>query len=411
MKQIKEGHDMNRNKTILVALLIIVALTSLAASLPADELRASQHRNTTHISPAASIHTATAAGLPDDLSPGFTFSKNFYDVYGKPNLIASIVGDEKFDRGDEVTLTIDLINRGVVLGFESDRMPDDDDEIDLAKTELGYELQQVNAIGITAMLAAPEESPIEVKSGPQQAGSIKGDRGKRKTVRFNIEIDENAPAGTYPLILATSYMYQKNAQVDQNTVYVDGNDSEQIQEVNFWYDTLNQTQVLYISVNKLADFEITNVSSDLRAGEDDRVLSITYRNTGEETATDAVARISVTDPFSSTDDQAYLGTLAPGESVTGIFVLDTDSGAAIKSYGIDTEIRFTDSTGKSRISESMTATATIAPLIPTSEKVKPYILPAVLLILLVLVATGVRYYLRNFAGKNRNASRTDEPDD
>jgi hypothetical protein len=402
---------MNRNKTILVALLIIVALTSLAASLPADELRASQHRNTTHISPAASIHTATAAGLPDDLSPGFTFSKNFYDVYGKPNLIASIVGDEKFDRGDEVTLTIDLINRGVVLGFESDRMPDDDDEIDLAKTELGYELQQVNAIGITAMLAAPEESPIEVKSGPQQAGSIKGDRGKRKTVRFNIEIDENAPAGTYPLILATSYMYQKNAQVDQNTVYVDGNDSEQIQEVNFWYDTLNQTQVLYISVNKLADFEITNVSSDLRAGEDDRVLSITYRNTGEETATDAVARISVTDPFSSTDDQAYLGTLAPGESVTGIFVLDTDSGAAIKSYGIDTEIRFTDSTGKSRISESMTATATIAPLIPTSEKVKPYILPAVLLILLVLVATGVRYYLRNFAGKNRNASRTDEPDD
>ena len=373
---------MNRNKTILLALLAI----------------------------AASIPIVTAAGLPDDLSPGFTFSKNFYDVYGKPNLTASIVGDEKFDRGDEVTLTIDLINRGVVLGFESDRMPDDDDEIDLARMELGYELQQVNAIGITAMLAAPEESPIEVKSGPQQAGSIKGDKGARKTVRFNIEIDENAPAGTYPLILATNYMYQKNVQVDQNSVYVDGNDSEQMQDVNFWYDTLDQTQVLYITVNKLADFEITNVSSDLRAGEDDRVLSITYLNTGEETATDAVARISVTDPFSSTDDQAYLGTLAPGESVTGTFVLDTDSGAAIKSYGIDTEIRFTDSTGKSRISESMTATVTIAPLIPTSEKVKPYILPAVLLILLVLVATGVRYYLTNVAW-NRNTPRTDEQDD
>jgi hypothetical protein len=398
MKQNKEGDDMNRNKTILIALLVI-AITSLAAAIPADELRASQHRNDTYMPRTAS----TSAGLPDNLSPGFTFSKNFYDVYGKPNLVASIVGDEKFDRGEEVTLTIDLTNRGVVLGYESDRMPDDDEEIALAKMELGYELQQVNAIGITAMLAAPEDSPIEVKSGPQQTGSIKGDKGARETVRFNIEIDENAPAGTYPLVLATSYMYQKNAQVS-------GNVSESRADVNLWYDTLDQTQTLYITVKKLADFEVTNVSSDLRAGEDDRTLSITYTNTGEEIATEAVARISVTDPFSSTDDQAYLGTIAPGESVTGTFVLDTDSDATIKPYGIDTEIRFKDAAGDLKVSESMTATATIEPLIPISAKVKPYILPAVLLILLVLVATGVRYYLRNVAG-NRDAPITDEPDD
>jgi len=393
---------MNITKTTLVTLLILVALASLAAAIPADELRAGRHHNTTNVSPAASMHTTTA-GLPDDLSPGFTFSENFYDVYGTPNLVASIVGDEKFDRGDEVTLTIDLTNRGVVLGFESDRMPDDDEEIDLARMELGYELQQVNAIGITAVLAAPEDSPIEVKSGPQQAGSINGNKGARKTVRFNIEIDENAPAGTYPLVLATSYMYQKNAQVS-------GNVSESRADVNLWYDTLDQTQALYITVKKLADFEVTNVSSDLRAGEDDRTLSITYTNTGEEIATEAVARISVTDPFSSTDDQAYLGTLAPGESVIGTFVLDTDSDATIKPYGIDTEIRFKDAAGDLKVSESMTATATIEPLIPTSTKVKPYILPAMLLILLVLVATGVRYYLVNVAG-NRDAPITDEPDD
>ncbi|MCK4458707.1 MAG: hypothetical protein KAU52_03165, partial [Methanosarcinales archaeon] len=273
MKQIKEGHDMNRNKTIFVALLAI-AITSLAALIP----------------------IVTATGLPDDFSPGFTFSKNFYDVHGKPNITASIVGDNEFDRGDEVTLAIDLVNRGVVLGFESDRMPDDDNEEDLAKMELGYELQQVNAIGITTVLAAPEGVPIDVKSGPQQVGSIRGSKGASETVKFNIEIDENAPAGTYPLVLATSYIYQKNVQMD-------GNVSENRVDGNFWYDTLNQTQILYLSVRKLADFEITDVSSDLQAGEDDRVLSITYQNTGEEAAVDAVARISVTDPFSSTDDQ------------------------------------------------------------------------------------------------------------
>jgi len=355
---------MNKNKTTLAALLTIAALVA--------------------VTPAAS-----AAGIPDDLSPGFTFAKNFYDIYGKPNITASIVGDNEFGRGDEATLAIDLVNRGVVLGFESDRMPDGDDEIDLAKMELGYELQQVNAIGVTAVLATPDGVPINIKSGPQQVGSIRGSEGASETVSFNIEIDENAPAGTYPLVLAMSYIYQKN-------VHVSGNVSENRADVNFWYDTLNQTQILHLSVRKLADFAVTGVSSDLQAGEDNRVLSITYQNTGEEAAVDAVARISVTDPFSSTDDQAYLGTLEPGESAIAVFVIDTDSGAAIKPYGIDTEIRFKDSRGESRISESMTAMVTIAPLIPGSEKMKPYILPIVLVSLLALLAVGVRYYLRNF---------------
>jgi len=381
---------MNKNRTILIALLTLAALTSPAASLPADELRASQHRNDTSLT--VSIPAVTAAGLPDGFSPGFTFSKNFYDIYGKPDITATIIGDNEFYRDDEVTLSIDLINRGVIHGYDSDRMPDDPDEIALAKMELGYELQQVDAIGITAALTSPENSPIDVQSGPQQVGSIRGDRGAEETVGFNIEIDENAPAGTYPLILALDYDYQKNVQVSGNPA------SEGRTDVNFWYDSLNQTQTLYITIKRLADFEVTGVSSDLQAGEDDRVLRITYMNTGEETATEAVARISVTDPFSSTDDQAYLGTLAPAESATATFVIDTDSDATVKVYGIDTEIRFKDSTGELRVSDSMTASVTIKPAIPASEKIKPYILPGILIVLLGLVAIGVRYYIRNFTG-------------
>ena len=403
----RTGHPcavkMNITKTTLAALLIIAALTSLAASLPADELRASQHRNDTYMP-----HTATAAGLPDRLSPGFTFSKNFYNVYGTPDLTASIVGDDEFDRDEEGTLTIDLVNRGVILGYESDRMPDNEKEIALAKMELEYELQQVDAIGVTATLIAPEETPIDVKSGTQQIGSIRGARGARGTARFDIEIDEDAPAGTYPLILNMSYLYQKNAQVDLNNVYANGSFSGRMPEVNFRYDLLNQTQTLYVTVDKLADFEVTNVSSDLRAGEDDRMLRITYQNTGEETATESVARISVTDPFSSTDDQAYLGTLVPGESKTAIFVLDTDSDATIKPYGIDTEIRFKDATGDLKVSDSMIATATIAPPIPASEKAKPYTLPVLLIVLLALVAIGVRYYLRNVA---KDTPKARQPND
>lgn len=58
---------MNKNKTIVAALLSIAAL-------------------------AASTLGVTAADLPDDISSGFTFSKNFYDIYGKPNITATIIG-------------------------------------------------------------------------------------------------------------------------------------------------------------------------------------------------------------------------------------------------------------------------------------------------------------------------------
>ncbi len=39
---------------------------------------------------------------------------------------------------------------------------------------------------------------------------------------------------------------------------------------------------------------------------------------------------------------------------------------------------------------------TIAPMIPGVEKIKPYILPIVLIMLLALLAVGIRYYIRNF---------------
>ena len=202
-----------------------------------------------------------------------------------------------------------------------------------------------------------------------------------------------APAGRYPLTLALDYDYQKNVQVKGEEV------TEGWTDVNFWYDSLNQTGTLYITVKKLADFEVTEISSDLQAGADGRLLSVTYKNTGEEAADDSVARISVTDPFSTTDDQAYLGTLAPGESATAIFLIDTDSGATIKTYGVDTEIRFEDSTGRSRVSESMTAAVMIAPVVPLSAKIKPYVLPVVLIAFLLLIALGIRYYLKNVMGK------------
>src|SRR5665648_449536 len=54
------------------------------------------------------------------LPEGFNFGENYYTVYGNPNLSASLIGDNLFDRGDEVTLDINLMNKGVITSFRSE---------------------------------------------------------------------------------------------------------------------------------------------------------------------------------------------------------------------------------------------------------------------------------------------------
>jgi hypothetical protein len=64
----------------------------------------------------------------------FEFSKNYYNVYGSPDIQAAIVGSNEFERGQTVTVLIDLMNRGKFLGFDTDNRPSNDDEIYAAKT-------------------------------------------------------------------------------------------------------------------------------------------------------------------------------------------------------------------------------------------------------------------------------------
>ena len=86
---------------------------------------------------------------------------------------------------------------------------------------------------------------------------------------------------------------------------------------------------------------------------------ITYRNIGDTTAYNAQARISAVKPFTSNDDTAYLGDIAPGESVTGVYEISVSADATEKDYGIDTEIRYRDTLDNSQISDSMKAKVTV----------------------------------------------------
>ncbi|MDD1754864.1 MAG: hypothetical protein LUQ63_04510, partial [Methanothrix sp.] len=139
-----------------------------------------------------------------------------------------------------------------------------------------------------------------------------------------------------------------------------------------------------IVVKRQADFEILNASGTLSAGAKKSPISATYRNIGEDPIKDAVARLSIFKPFSSTDDQAFIGTLQPGESKTVVFRLDVDSDATPKDYGINSEIKYTDVNGDTVISESMKI-----PVIVKAAS-SSLVLPAAI-VLIIIAAGGYMY--------------------
>ncbi|VVB91734.1 NPCBM-associated, NEW3 domain of alpha-galactosidase [uncultured archaeon] len=278
----------------------------------------------------------------------FDFAKNYYNSYGSPDINATIVGDNEFERGQTVTLNVDLMNRGKFLGFESDRTPSGADEIYAAQTEVKLEGKIVDATGIVASLSADPGSPIEVKSASQQVGSIRSGQNALAPIKFDIKIDKKAKAGEYNLYLNLTYDYQKNVQI------IDANATQQTYDANYWYGAIAQNQTLRMKVKKQADFEVVKTNGSLYQGRED-TIEIELKNTGEEAAKNVIAVINPADPLSTTDDKAFLGTMEPGSAAAARFKIKADSKSLPKTYAVDIVLRYETPEGDITYSSTLQA--------------------------------------------------------
>ena len=309
--------------------------------------------------------------------------ENYWTTFGSPQLDASLAGTNEFERGDTVTLYIDLTNYGRIMGFDADKKADTLMEKTLADRELDYEQEKTTALGITGTLISATDL-IEVKSGDQVIEALRSGEKTEDPMEFSIKISSHAPAGEYPLKLRLSYDYQYNVEVDADEL--DPEVGLRGFQTAYWYERANETLTIPVTVKLEANFEITDAKAGLSAGEKDGIVEVTYKNTGEETAEDAIARLSVFKPFSSTDDQAYIGSLASGEERKVLFKIDVDSDATAKPYSINSEIKYTDLRGETVISESMKIPVNVNPA------GRSYALPGV--VVLILLAAGGAYIYR-----------------
>lgn len=324
----------------------------------------------------------------DTYIPAYTGGDNYYNFYGGPSLSASVSGTDEFDRGDTVTLYVDLTNYGRITGFKQDKVPNTATEYALANAEQQEEAKITTALGVKATLIS-NTSQIEVKSGDQVVQSLKSGDKTVSPLKFTIKLAEHAPAGVYNLTLKTEYDYQSN-------VLVYASNLENIPNVNlppvfvnaawsYFYSHTTQNLTIPVVIKKKADFTLVGSNGTLSAGQKKGELKATYKNVGDEPIKDAIARLSIFKPFSSTDDQAYIGTLNPQEAKDVVFRIDVDSDATPKEYGINSEIKYTDVNGDTVISESMKI-----PVVVTATS-QSLLLPIIVVLIILGAAGGYMY--------------------
>ncbi|ADI74601.1 conserved hypothetical protein [Methanohalobium evestigatum Z-7303] len=294
------------------------------------------------------------------LPPNHHYSVNYYESFGKPDLYASVLGDPEFERGETAQIEINLANKGILYGFKSVTNVDADDktEAELAQKEFEYEKQRTVALGIkTNLTSTTQYIDVDSESSGQIIDKLAPGDILKKPLRFTIDISDNTPAGEYILKLPLTYEYQNEVRMTRGEQVNLG-----IRDLDHTthYKTVDNTIDIPITIKESADFQITNINGNLSPGSSGDI-EVTYKNTGEKTANDAIARIVAMRPLSMQDSEVNLGDLNPDESKTANFKISASSDAVKKSYVLNSEIRYYDDNGDVSFSDNLETSVNVEP--------------------------------------------------
>jgi len=198
---------------------------------------------------------------------------------------------------------------------------------------------------------------------PTDGSAFIGDfpAGSTITRTFKVSVSTNAEPRDYPLSVYAEYKDRNGQIVTTDTM-------------TFGVDTGGKIEFTAISPPAV-------VSPGQKT-----VIDVEYKNIGDGPVYRATARISAVDPFTSNDDTAYLGDMAPGETKVARYILNVDSAATEKVYGLDSEIRYRDALDNTQISKTMKVEVEV---VPREATIPPVLIAG---ILIVVIAAGYWYY-------------------
>ena len=186
--------------------------------------------------------------------------------------------------------------------------------------------------------------------------------GETVDVKFKVAVADSAEPQSYPLDIVVAYEDYEGKS------------------------TASRPVTIGLPVGGKIDFDVASPTVTLHPG-GKSILEVGYRNAGAAKVYSAQARISAVDPFTSSDDTAYLGDLAPGETATARFEVSIDADATLKNYGIDSEIRYRDDLDNSKISDTMKVQVAL------EKKEGTLFTNPVFLAVIAVVIIGAGYYI------------------
>jgi len=206
------------------------------------------------------------------------------------------------------------------------------------------------------------ESPVI----PTDTSVFVGDfpRGEIITCRYKVAVSGNAEKQTYPVDVSVTY------ENNEGTVIT------------------SSPYTLGIPVGAKNKFLVASAPAQVTAGSKGVIL-VDYQNAGDTTVYNAQSRITAVDPFSSSDDTAYLGDLKPGESATARYSIGIGDAAVPKEYLLDSEVRYRDALSNSQISDTLKVRVLVT---QGSGTANPLYNPLVLF-LIVAGIIGAGYYV------------------
>jgi len=322
--------------------------------------------------------------------------RNYYSFYGSPDLFASVQGNGEYASGQTASVPIVLTNKGVMEGFKSEKEVKKTGtaaDIQLNVTLQQMELQNVNqilmAVGVTAVLESNVDG-ITIKTGAQELGSLPAGSAS-SPVRYSVDIQTGLPAGEYELMLNVTYKHLRNIIYSGDAVESPLGTLGGVKNLNasYWYnENVTQQIPVIIKIKEDTRFEIVDIEHNLSSS-NGGMLYVTYKNSGEKVAKSSFVRLSTATPFSTTDDQSYIGDVAPGETAVAKFKLNVDSDSLIydKLYGINSEILYEDTSGHQVVSDPLK--------VPVQISKEPFwnTTTIIIAIIVIIAAAVIIYYV------------------
>jgi hypothetical protein len=201
---------------------------------------------------------------------------------------------------------------------------------------------------------------------PTDSGFFIGDFPRNSTVtsKYKVAVSSDAEKQTYPVDVVIMYQNRDGEVVT------------------------SAPETIGIPVGEKTGFTITSGTVHIIRGSQ-TTIQVEYQNNGTANAYDSQARLSAVEPFTSSDDTAYLGDLKPGEKATARYQVSIDDAAVAKVYTLDTEVRYRDALDNSQVSDTFNITFQVQAK-PSSVGLMQ-VLTA--MVFIALIGIGAGYYL------------------